>query len=336
MHKYGINLCVPFIEEIALLIKKSDIAVIGNPLIRSWHKKAFSVQEQRFLLFTIVDMQKRSTFNQQQENLLSGSITVEAFANLLGIKKDGVYSELKNVAGELTKENIKIDNQKLVGWYPLFSKIEYYKTGARIDWEYNHNLKDLLINLRENFTKYQLEKVIFLQSQYAIQLYQLFKSYINLRNEITIELEELKHILGLYEYNSKDKIIGDKYSKISDIKKIVLDVAKRNLENTNTCDIQFDYILNKEGGRSYKNITFSFWYKDAKQDLFQDLLPVYTPRFNLSQTIIMNKLKDYKKIPTLTAEVYKFEEIIKSQGFDPKQKLQQHYLKYFGFISKTM
>lgn len=105
MHKYGINLCVPFIEEIALLIKKSDIAVIGNPLIRSWHKKAFSVQEQRFLLFTIVDMQKRSTFNQQQENLLSGSITVEAFANLLGIKKDGVYSELKNgkFRGELKK-----------------------------------------------------------------------------------------------------------------------------------------------------------------------------------------------------------------------------------------
>lgn len=202
-------------------LKKTDIAVVANPLIRSWNKKTFTAQEQRFLLYTIVDMQKRigRGTKQDSDDLLKGEISAEEFSALLGIQRDGVYADLHSIASRLTSENLRLEDEKIIGWYSLFTYMEYHKNEGKVSWEYNKKLKNLILNIKDNFTKYSLEKIIFLQSKYAIRIYQLLKSYINLRNELTLDIKELKGLLGLYDYDDKDKIIGERYKQINELKK---------------------------------------------------------------------------------------------------------------------
>ncbi len=134
-------------------IKKTDIAVVSNPLIRSWNKKTFTAQEQRFLLFTIVDMQKRSGMGIQKDSddLLKGEISAEEFSDLLGIQRDNVYPQLHGIANRLTSENLRLEDEKTIGWYSLFSYMEYHKNEGKVSWEYNKKLKNLLLNIKDNF-----------------------------------------------------------------------------------------------------------------------------------------------------------------------------------------
>jgi plasmid replication initiation protein len=75
----------------------------------------------------------------------------------------------------------------------------------------NSNIKQYLIDLSRNFTKYELYNILALKSKYSIRLYELFKSYAFQRVK-EIELEELKELLGAvnYEYRDFKRRIMDK------------------------------------------------------------------------------------------------------------------------------
>jgi len=90
------------------------------------------------------------------------------------------------------------------------------------------------------FTRFNIQNIKPLTSIYAIRLYELAKQYDD-TGWRELDLQELKNMLQ----------VGEKYYRIYDFKKYVLEVAKRQI-NANT-DINIDYELIKIG-RSYKKI----------------------------------------------------------------------------------
>lgn len=104
------------------------------------------------------------------------------------------------------------------------------------------------------------------------------------------------------------------------------------MEETETCDIQFQYRFEKTGKRSFTKINFTFWYKGEKldEDKFKKL-----KQLNISEKVVRNKLKTMKQIPHLARVVDSLENAFDTHGFDLNQKLQRDYLSHLGFIKES-
>ena len=92
-----------------------------------------------------------------------------------------------------------------------------------------------------------------MKSQYSIRLYEILKSY-EYQHKKVFEIEELKRLLS-----------AEKYILFSDIKKRVLDLAMREINDLSDINVTYESI--KEG-RKFEKIEFSI---KLKKDLDERL-----------------------------------------------------------------
>ena len=93
------------------------------------------------------------------------------------------------------------------GWTNWFSYIEY--TDGSIKYAFDERLKSFLLNLKDNFTSYQLKNILSLKSVYAIRMYELLKQY-EVAKARTIEIKELRSLLNIprgYRNNNITKLL---------------------------------------------------------------------------------------------------------------------------------
>lgn len=142
-----------------------------------------------------------------------------------------------------------------------FFKIDA-KTGLTII-KFEEEMKTLLLNLKTNFTKLSLEKILNYNSSYTIRLYEILEQRAALlkkyKNEklinFEIELDKLKEML-VGEYNPKtDKIeIKKSYLLYGSFKQKVLEVAYAELKLKG--DYYFEYEPIKKG-RKITSVMFT-------------------------------------------------------------------------------
>jgi plasmid replication initiation protein len=136
-------------------------------------------------------------------------------------------------------------------------------TGLILEAEYNHNegtvtieiskkLKPYLLQLKSNFTQYELEYVLKLQSFYSIRIYELLKQYEKLEQR-EIEIIRLKEILG----------ITDKYKRYNALKDRVIEPAQQEIKIMT--DIYFKYKEIKTG-RKITAIKFYIYNNEKNQE----------------------------------------------------------------------
>ena len=143
-----------------------------------------------------------------------------------------------------------IENPKNWVKIQLIGKTEY-KDGY-LQTKIDEELMPFILEARERlFTRFNIQNIKPLTSIHAIRIYLLLKQYDD-TGWRTVEVDELKRMMEL----------EDKYSRIFDLKKWVLEVAKRQI-NKNT-DLEIDYKLRKEG-KKYKFIDFKIKQKEVKQ-----------------------------------------------------------------------
>ena len=171
--------------------------------------------------------------------------------NLLEELKMGInnYDDLKKSVDSLVDKTIQLGKPDSTLTISLLSSAEYFKDG-RIELEFSPKLKPYLLQLKENFTKYQLENVLSLSSFYAIRIYELCKQYEKIKERI-IEVEKLKEILK----------IQDKYKLYGHFKKKVLDIAKREINEKTDINISFEEI---KTGRKITSIKFLIEKKEKE------------------------------------------------------------------------
>jgi hypothetical protein len=108
--------------------------------------------------------------------------------------------------------------------------------------QFQKEMREFLLQLKENFTYYRLHHILLLKSSYSIRIYELLKQYQSIgRREIG--LDDLRRKLGL------DK---KKLARYPDFKRKVILVAQEELgEKT---DIRFDFQEVKSGRKVVKLI----------------------------------------------------------------------------------
>lgn len=131
----------------------------------------------------------------------------------------------------------------------LFSKVDYLTGTGSFEVKINSDAAPYFFELKNNFTAMQLKSLLACSSKYAKRLYALACQWRSVGYK-KMEILELKEMLDLV-----DKKGNEKYRKINDFKKSVLEIAKKQINKFS--DIEFDYKLTKNG-RSYHYITIYF------------------------------------------------------------------------------
>jgi len=173
----------------------------------------------------------------------------------VGIKIEHLnQSHLKKILKEMMSKIIEIkDIKKRNKWklVALVKEVEYNE--GILTAEISRALLPYFKLAQERlFTRFNIQNIKPLTSIHAIRIYELAKQYDD-TGWREMELDEFKKMLQL----------GGKYDRVFDLKRRVLEVAKKQI-NANT-DINIDYELIKEG-RSYKKLRLKIATKDRKEE----------------------------------------------------------------------
>lgn len=219
---------------------QENLVVKHNRLIEAKGQMEFTLLEQKLLLALV------SEISTEDKDLTTYNISIREFLGLSGHEKIGGkdYKDVHNIAERLMNKIIRIKEDD--GSTLSVAFLSSAKTSENNDFiklSFDKYLKPYLIDLKEQFTQYQLNNILKLNSGYSIRIYELLKQYEKIRKR-KFEVNALKEFLG----------IGDKYRRFSNFESRILKIAKKEI-NKHT-DIDIDYKKIKRG-RRITHIKFS-------------------------------------------------------------------------------
>lgn len=212
---------------------ENKLVVKSNKLIQA--KYELSLNEQKVILYAV------SKLDTKNDNFNVIPIYVKEFYNLLGTTTER-YTELRDMINELRKKTLIIDTGKgeiITGW---LSSLEYKKDTGIIEIEFSNKLVPYLLQLKEQFTRYQIKNILYLNNKHSIRIYELLKQYETIGNR-TFKVEDIKKLL----------LLENQYTRFSNFESWVL---KPSLEEINEyTDITISYKKIKKG-RSIDSIQY--------------------------------------------------------------------------------
>lgn len=181
------------------------------------------------------------------------------------------------------------------------SSAEYLKGQGLIEITISPKIRPFYIDLKREFTTFQLNIALNLHTVYAKRLYEIFSMYKNMKDKtFTINLLDLKQRLLLID----EKTGRDKYEKFTHFKKAVLDPAEREINAKS--DISFSYVAiegNKAGrGRKpVEQLEFTVTYTESieRYSFDDNNLPLFTrltTQFNLRKDQATKILENFQPI----------------------------------------
>lgn len=238
---------------------------------------------------------------------------------IFGSKSHAFYSQLDKTAQSMTGRSIGMsDPEKQQFMYLAVIITAVYKNGE-LYVEYNPTLKDYIVNIKSNFTRLSLPIMMKFTTVYGFRLYEVIKSRLYKENPITIQLSELKFLLGVAnaELDSVKKILNgqlypdyDKalslspektYSDYNSFRKYVIDKAIEDINDKTDIDITYKANYKGVGGKAY-SISFYITYKneDKNEKVEKELSEEEKMDFifDIADNLFEEKLKmkDYQKI----------------------------------------
>lgn len=248
------------IRNIEKNLKKDYIRMLkvvkSNDLIQK-AKYYLTMNEQKLINYVI------SMIKPTDEVFCKYTISASEFAELCGVSKDNIYRDFKKMIDSLDEKVFWVEQTDITYKFRWFSEAEYNKAEGTITVMLHSRIKQYLLQLKDNFTQYELWNVLSLKSKWSIRLYELFRSY-NYQKRVVISVEELKKLLN-----------AESYTNFYNFKVKVLEKAKADINEYT--DIRFEYDIEK-GGRGGKVETIIFTIE--KKSVI-DGLSAYRKSFNL-------------------------------------------------------
>lgn len=204
-----------------------NYVVKHNKLIEA--KGRMTLMEQKILRAVI------SVIKPEDKDFKEYQIDVREFQELSGSdgRKD-LYNELKDVSHRLMDRKIEIEEliaegkkRFLVTRY--ISSAEYVTGEGHIKILFDPKLKPYLLDLKEQYTQYQLKYVMQMRSAHALRLYELLKQYEAVgRRRFT--LDDFKQYLGVEGYSAfKDlerRVLRPSQDEINEMTDLFVEYSK--------------------------------------------------------------------------------------------------------------
>lgn len=215
-----------------------------------------TLAEQRVLLSCIAQIDSTAVLTEEYRF----EVTASGVADLVGIENlSNTYRDLKTAAEKLYERSVTIDDpdpdnpkitQRKTRW---ISSIDYVPGEGKVVLSFAFGIIPYLSQLSREFTKYKLKHVARFESVYSIRLYELLVQW-NSSGEREIEVEWLKNQFQ----------VGDKYSRLVDLKKRVIDPAVEEINKHSNLWVKYGQ---RKSGRTITHFQFQFGLKDKPYSL---------------------------------------------------------------------
>lgn len=193
---------------------------------------ALSVQEQRAVLYAISKIKPDDTYLKEYE------FDIKDFYNVIGWNNQS-YTEFKALLKGLTDKSwwAEIDDNGTESVLRWFTTARSNKRSGKVTVKFHEDMMPFLIQLAQGsdfYTKYQLQYVLPMSSQYSPRLYEILKSYQYNNRSWFFEIDELKYLLNCANYTN-----------FSHFQRRVLDPAVEEINKYT--DIAICYSVTKNG-----------------------------------------------------------------------------------------
>ena len=159
-----------------------------------------TVMEQKLIAYIISMIQPDDTEIKLYE------ISVVEFCFLCKIDRECFYTRMKEMVDDIYKRRsfwLKTGDGK-EEYFTWFSKVIYEKGKGKIYIKLDSSLSKYVINLKKNYTQYDLSYILQLHGKYSIRVYELLKSMFKSKGcrhvEGTLSLDYIKSLLDIKEY----------------------------------------------------------------------------------------------------------------------------------------
>lgn len=204
-----------------------------------------SVGEQRLVL-TIL-----SFISPDDKDFKDYKISIWDLKKFLDLNTKSVYDQVKDALERLSKRSVKIDRKN--GGYLIsnwFSSAEYIPEDNSVYLSIEPKLKPYLLQLKEEFTRFNLFTIAHFRSTYTIRIYMLLKQYTSIGVR-EFDLLEFREILGIEE---------NQYPRFDSLRSRVINQAKKDFEKQDenglyASDITFD-LETIRSGRKVSRLRF--------------------------------------------------------------------------------
>lgn len=246
-------------ELMARTIKDNKNVIQSYTLTTSRYK--FTAYEKR-ILYRIVEYAQdelkgimiRDNLHRIEHSLFGREITMP-IADILKDEQDENYTIAKKAFSSLSDKFIIIDNDDIWQKTHIISNPKIKKKTGMVTFSVFNEIWDGMLNFSKGYRKYELVTAMQFNSVYSMRFYELLSGQ---KRPLDFTFEQLREML----------CVNDKYKLVGDFKRWVLDVAKKELDESSP--YSFNYIEVKEGR---KVVGFKFFptFHPNKQDpnLFQ-------------------------------------------------------------------
>ena len=203
----------------------------------------FTACQLDILFMIMASLEKEDTINKKY------AIRVMDIEAITGRKWN--YQQVRESTQNLGSQMFEIGNYDDLVYTQLwlFQSVTFFKGKGYFEVSLAEKARELLFDLKDNYTVLQLKAALSCTSKYAKRIYTLACQW-RTKGEILYSISDLKEILSLKDPKGIKK---EQFTHISQFEEKVLKIAKRQI-NEHT-DINFDYKLIKRG-RSFERIKF--------------------------------------------------------------------------------
>jgi plasmid replication initiation protein len=204
-------------EDTKYLELRNATVVKANDMIQK-SRFNLTLQQQKIILYLISQIEPGDKEFQTYE------FSITEFCRVCGIDISGKnYNDLKENIKEISCKALWVTmpngDESLLRW---IEKAKIINAGGLIQIRLDDDLKPFLLQLKENFTKYELVYTLHFKSKYTIRLYELIKSihYHELQEyRRRFDVDELRRILGAETYpiykNFKQRVLSPTIEEIN-------------------------------------------------------------------------------------------------------------------------
>ena len=225
---------------------RNELVVKHNDLLRK-SRYTLSANEQKIIIYLI------SKINTDDKELKEIEINILDFCKVIGIEINGdAYNRVKETIKSLADKSWWLTfTEKKETLFRWINEAEIEKGNGTIKLQLSNHLNPYLLELKKNFTKYELINILSLRSKYSIRLYELLKSYL-WQGGWQVSVKEIRELLET----------EGKYKEFKDFRKRVLNPA---IEEINCyTDLQIE-ISTLKRGKSISHLHFKIDEKTGYQ-----------------------------------------------------------------------
>lgn len=254
----------------------------SNHLIESPYSQEFTVHEIKLFEIALADCKLEDLNLFKNKNNKEFKYSNSVLAKLLNTSVSTISHEIEKTAARIMKKTIHL--RKVLPddsvEFEMINIMPYakYKNGI-LDFQINYQIIPYLIELNSNFTEFNLDNLLIMNSSYGIKLYKLLYQYKNIKSR-KFSIIDLKEQFG----------IRDKYPQYGDFKKYVVNPAIKQINEMTDLEVNF---IEKKMGRKVESLEFDFHLKNTKLtklDILSESVSIKEVELSEDNTIIIKQL----------------------------------------------